>query len=51
VAPKGTFVRITAPMVECRLVRGFKGLDVGDTVRVRLCGVDLEQRFIDFESV
>jgi len=51
VAPKGTFVRITAPMVEGRVVRGFEGLDVGDAVRVKLRGVDIEQRFIDFESV
>lgn len=49
VAPKGTFVRIDAPMVEGRLVRGFEGLDVGDAVRVKLRSVDLEQRFIDFE--
>ena len=40
VAPKGTFVRITAPMVEGRMVRGFEGLDVGDAVRVKLRSVD-----------
>lgn len=51
VAAKGTFVRITAPMVEGRMVRGFEGLDVGDAVRVKLRGVDIEQRFIDFESL
>jgi exoribonuclease II len=51
VAPKGTFVRITAPMVEGRMVRGFEGLDVGDAVRVKLRSVDIDQRFIDFESV
>ena len=50
VTPKGTFVRITAPMVEGRMVRGFEGLDVGDAVRVKLRAVDIEQRFIDFES-
>jgi exoribonuclease-2 len=33
------------------VVRGFEGLDVGDAVRVKLRGVDIEQRFIDFESV
>lgn len=49
VAPKGTFVRINAPLVEGRMVRGFEGLDVGDPVRVTLRGVDLAQRFIDFE--
>ena len=51
VAPKGTFVRITAPMVEGRMVRGFEGLDVGDAVRVKLRSVDIDQRFIDFENV
>ena len=51
VASKGTFVRITAPMVEGRMVRGFEGLDVGDSVRVKLRSVDFDQRFIDFESV
>ena len=51
VAPTGTFVRITAPMVEGRLVRGFEGLDVGDAVRVKLRSVDIGQRFIDFEGV
>ncbi len=50
VAAKGTFVRISAPMVEGRIVRGFEGLDVGDAVRVKLRSVDIEQRFIDFES-
>ena len=51
VASKGTFVRITAPMVEGRMVREFEGLDVGDSVRVKLRSVDFDQRFIDFESV
>ncbi len=48
-APKGTFVRITSPLVEGRVVSGFEGLDVGDTLRVTLRSVDAEQRFIDFE--
>lgn len=48
-APKGTFVRITSPLVEGRVVSGFEGLDVGDTLRVKLRSVDVEQRFIDFE--
>jgi len=30
-------------------VRGFEGLDVGDTVRVRLVSVNAAQSFIDFE--
>lgn len=48
-APKGTFVRIGNPQLEGRLVRGFEGLDVGDTARVRLVSVDAARSFIDFE--
>jgi len=48
-AAKGTFVRIGRPLLEGRVVRGFEGLDVGDTLRVRLVAVDPEQSFIDFE--
>lgn len=48
-AAKGTFVRISSPMLEGRVVRGFEGLDVGDTARVRLLAVDAEKSFIDFE--
>ena len=47
-AAKGTFVRISRPMLEGRVVRGFEGLDVGDAVRVRLLAVDAEKSFIDF---
>ena len=49
-AAKGTFVRISSPLLEGRVVRGFEGLDVGDTVRVRLVAVDAEKSFIDFEQ-
>ena len=48
-AAKGTFVRIKRPMLEGRVVRGFEGLDVGDTLRVRLLAVDAQKSFIDFE--
>ena len=48
---KGTFVRIQRPTVEGRVVRGFEGLDVADTARVRLLAVDAGQGFIDFERV
>jgi exoribonuclease-2 len=48
-APKGTFVRLSSPLLEGRVVRGFEGLDVGDTTRVRLVAVDAEKSFIDFE--
>jgi VacB/RNase II family 3'-5' exoribonuclease len=45
---KGTWVRILAPPVEGKLVRGMKGLDVGDRTRVELLHVDVEHGFIDF---
>ena len=48
-APKGTFVRISAPLLEGRLVRGFEGADVGDALRVRLVALDSGQGHIDFE--
>ena len=48
-AAKGTFVRINSPLLEGRVVRGFEGLDVGDSLRVRLLAVDAEKSFIDFE--
>jgi exoribonuclease II len=50
-AAKGTFVRISRPLLEGRVVRGFEGLDVGDTLRVRLVAVDAEQGYIDFETI
>jgi exoribonuclease II len=48
-AAKGTFVRISSPLLEGRVVRGFEGLDLGDKLRVRLLSVDAEKSFIDFE--
>jgi exoribonuclease-2 len=50
-ADKGTWVRITAPTVEGKLVRGFEGLEVGDRLNVRLLHTDVERGFIDFERV
>ena len=47
-AEKGTWVRITDPAVEGRVVRGFEGLDVGDRVRVELLHTDVARGFIDF---
>jgi VacB/RNase II family 3'-5' exoribonuclease len=46
---KGTWVRIPAPPVEGRVVRGFRGLDVGDHVTVELASVDVDRGFIDFQ--
>jgi len=47
-SPKGTFVRVSKPLVEGMVVRGQEGLDVGDHVRVRLEKADVERGFIDF---
>jgi VacB/RNase II family 3'-5' exoribonuclease len=48
-SPKGTWVRISSPAVEGKVVAGFEGLDVGDRVRVELIRTDVEQGFIDFK--
>lgn len=45
---KGTWVRTLAPTAEGKLMSGTRGLDVGDTLRVRLTGVDVAKGFIDF---
>jgi ribonuclease R len=37
--------------MEGKLIRGFEGLDVGDRVRVKLVGTDVERGFIDFARV
>jgi exoribonuclease-2 len=47
-SPKGTFVRVTSPPIEGKLIGGERGLDVGDHVRVRLQNVDVDRGFIDF---
>ncbi len=46
----GTFVRTLDPHVEGMLVRGGKGLDVGDKVTVKLISTDPQRGFIDFEA-
>jgi VacB/RNase II family 3'-5' exoribonuclease len=48
-ADKGTWVRISSPTTEGRLVKGFAGLDVGDSCQVRLVHTDVARGFIDFE--
>jgi VacB/RNase II family 3'-5' exoribonuclease len=45
---KGTWVRIKQPTVEGKVVRGDKGMDVGDHVRVKLLAADPQNGFIDF---
>jgi VacB/RNase II family 3'-5' exoribonuclease len=47
-AEKGTWVRVSDPPVEGKLVQGARGLDVGDRVRVELVHTDVERGFIDF---
>ncbi|HEX4772822.1 MAG TPA: RNB domain-containing ribonuclease [Bryobacteraceae bacterium] len=48
VTPNGVFVRVPDPPIEGRLMRGERGLDVGDRIRVTLLSVDPEKGFIDF---
>ena len=48
---KGTWVRVSQPLAEGRLVKGFEGVDVGDAVRVQLLHTDVERGFIDFARV
>jgi exoribonuclease-2 len=48
VTPKGVFVRVSDPPVEGRLMRGERGLDVGDRLRVTLLSTDPQRGFIDF---
>ena len=45
---KGTYARLLSPPVEGRIVRGGRGLDVGDTVRLTLIVADPVAGFIDF---
>ncbi|MDQ3674466.1 MAG: RNB domain-containing ribonuclease, partial [Gemmatimonadota bacterium] len=47
-SPKGTYARILNPPVEGRIVRGGKGLDVGDTVSLKLVVADPIRGYIDF---
>jgi len=48
---KGTWVRVTGPAAEGRIVRGFEGLNVGDRVRVVLARTDVARGFIDFTAL
>jgi exoribonuclease-2 len=50
-ADKGTWVRLNQPPTEGRLTMGFKGLEVGDRVRVKLVHTDVPRGFIDFARV
>jgi VacB/RNase II family 3'-5' exoribonuclease len=46
---KGTYVRIQDPPIEGRLMNPRAGTDVGDRLRVRLSGVNVDRGFIDFQ--
>ncbi len=48
---KGTYVRLLSPPAEGRVVQNEDGLDVGDTVRVRLLNTNPENGFIDFAAL
>jgi exoribonuclease-2 len=48
---KGTFVRLLKFPAEGMVVRGAQGIDVGDKVKVKLCCVDVNKGFVDFERV
>jgi exoribonuclease-2 len=45
---RGTYVRVFDPPVEGRVTEGEQGLDVGDTVAVKLVHTDPAHAFIDF---
>ena len=47
-SPKGVYARVLSPPVEGRIVRGERGLDVGDTVRLTLVVADPVRGYIDF---
>ena len=48
---KGTYARLFHPPAEGRVMRGERGLDVGDKVRLRLMHTNPDRGFIDFEAV
>ncbi len=49
-SPKGTYVRLLGFPAEGRLVSGTQGIDVGDRLRVRLSGMNVDKGFIDFDK-
>ena len=50
-AVKGTWVRLLHLPIEGRLESGFKGMDVGNRLRVQLVRTDVERGYIDFKRV
>jgi exoribonuclease-2 len=51
VTPKGTFARTLSPPVDGRVMRGERGLRVGEKIRVRLEDTDPRRGFIDFARI
>ena len=51
VSEQGVYVRVIDPPVEGRVMRGERGLDVGDRVTVKLLHTDPAHAFIDFGLV
>ena len=49
--PSGTYVRVLDPPVEGRLMRGERGVDVGDEIEVELLSTNPKLGFIDFGRV
>lgn len=47
----GTYVRVVDPPLEGRLMRGEKGVDVGDEIKVELLSTNAKRGFIDFGRV
>lgn len=47
----GTYVRVLDPPVEGRVMRGEKGVDVGDEIEVELISTNPQKGFIDFARV
>ncbi|HEX8118533.1 MAG TPA: RNB domain-containing ribonuclease [Pyrinomonadaceae bacterium] len=47
----GTFARLLRPPADGMVVKGARGLDVGDRIRVRLLSTDPDRGFIDFARV
>lgn len=48
---KGTWVRITTPPAEGKILEGYEGLDVGDKIFVKLISVNIAKGFINFVRV
>ncbi|MBU1701886.1 MAG: RNB domain-containing ribonuclease [Candidatus Eisenbacteria bacterium] len=48
---KGTWVRIFDPPIEGMLVEGFDGLDVGDSIQVKLVDTNVDNGYIDFSKM